>query len=284
MTEHDPRTVFIRTSLIRTADHNYILGRHAFLRGMTLDGFWMAAHAAEKYLKASLLLNGHDTRFFAHDLVALWKAHASMAAGFMPDRFVEPWKASRTSLDAWGDQTISQFVEYLARFGSPDNRYQLVGYLYDSIVLQKIDQLMFFIRRTCRPLAEEGQILQDGKAWWIWERLPLEECVSQEGHELQPFFAEANPFWVSILTAQPVATPYRKNVVFQPGSLQVAIAAARELDPDRAKPAVIDLLRWLLRHVRLSRANQGKIRRALRRLTAPGERGIEKRGCHDAEL
>lgn len=268
MMEDDPRTIFIRASLIRTADHNYILSRHAFLRGMALDGFWMAAHAVEKYLKASLLLNGRDTRFFAHDLVALWKAHSDMAAKFMPDRFVEPWKASKTSLDAWGDQTIGQFVEYLARFGSPDNRYQLIGYLYDSIILQKIDQLIFFIRRTCRPLTEEGRFLQDGKAWRIRDGLPLEECALQERHELRSFFMEANPFWVSIITGQPAATPYRKKVVFQAGSLHIAIAAARQLGPERAKPAVIDLLRWLLRHVRLSRANQGKVRRALRRLTA----------------
>lgn len=270
MPDLDPKTVFIRASLLRTADHNYVLSRHAFLRGMALDGFWMAAHAVEKYLKASLLLNGKDTRFYTHDLGELWKAHKKMAKGFMPEHFVEPRGSTQTLLTEWGNQTLDQFIEYLARFGSPDNRYQLVGYLYDSLVLTRIDQLVFFIRRTCRDLSREGDFLKDGPGWKIWGKLPLEQCIEQEGHELRPFFLEANPFWASMIAGQTVATRHVQKVVFQAGSLQMAIAAAKKQNPENAKPEVIDLLRWLLGNVRLSRANQSKVRRALKRLTSNG--------------
>ena len=270
MTDQDPKTVFVRASLIRTADHNYVLSRHAFLRGMTLDGFWMAAHAVEKYLKAALLLNGKDTRFYAHDLMELWKAYKKVATGFIPEHFVEPRRSTQTPLTEWGTQTLDQFIEYLARFGSPDNRYQLVGYLYDSLVLAKLDQLVFFIRRTCRNLEEKGAALKDSRTWKVWSHLPLELCSEQDSHELRPFFLEANPFWVSIISGQSAATRHNQKVIFQAGSLQMAILAARKQHPENPKPAVIDLLRWLLRHVRLSKANQSKVRRALKRLTSNG--------------
>lgn len=271
----DSKTVFVRASLIKTADHNYVLSRQAFLRGMALDGLWLAAQAVEKYLKASLLLNGKDTRFYAHDLTELWKAHAKITRGIMPESFVEPRRSEKDPVPGWSSQTLVQFLEYLVRFGSSDNRYQLIGYLYDSLVLTKIDQLVFFIRRTCRNLSEDGEALSDGRAWRIWEHLPLEKCIDSESHELRPLFLEANPFWVSMVTGQSAASRHVQKVVFQPGSLQLAIAAARKQNPEGAKPAVVELLRWLLRNVRLSRANQSKVRRALRRLTSNGSESVD---------
>lgn len=279
----DSKTVFVRASLIKTADHNYVLSRQAFLRGMALDGLWLAAQAVEKYLKASLLLNGRDTRFYAHDLTELWKAHAKITKGIMPDTFVEPRRSEKDPVPGWTSQSLVQFVEYLVRFGSPDNRYQLVGYLYDSLVLTKIDQLVFFVRRTCRDLSAEGESLSDSRTWRIWDHLPLEKCTDSEAHELRPLFLEANPFWVSIITGQAAASRHVQKVVFQPGSLQLAIAAARKQNSDGAKPAVIELLRWLLGNVRLSRTNQSKVRRALRRLTSNGNKGNEAVAFSDDE-
>jgi HEPN domain-containing protein len=47
---------------VRTADENYITARWCANNQLNTDFLWLAVHALEKYLKAVLLVNGHDTR------------------------------------------------------------------------------------------------------------------------------------------------------------------------------------------------------------------------------
>ena len=47
---------------VDTADQNYLIARWAYHRGLFLDFFWNACQALEKYLKASLLLNGKSAK------------------------------------------------------------------------------------------------------------------------------------------------------------------------------------------------------------------------------
>jgi HEPN domain-containing protein len=61
------RRIYIKTAFLAPAGHNYLLARLAFPKGMPQAGYFEAAQALEKYLKASLLMNGKSAvRPFEH--------------------------------------------------------------------------------------------------------------------------------------------------------------------------------------------------------------------------
>ena len=48
----------VTSMFVDPGDENYVMARIAYHGGLYQDFFWNAAQATEKYLKASLLLNG----------------------------------------------------------------------------------------------------------------------------------------------------------------------------------------------------------------------------------
>ncbi|KQY99994.1 hypothetical protein ASD45_03655 [Pseudolabrys sp. Root1462] len=134
---------------INTADDNYIAARWCFHENLNVDFFWLAVHCLEKYLKAALLLNGHSSRSYRHDIIRLYEAVKPLAPELLPKTLVKP---SDMPINVWRQETVEQFVRRLYRDGQADNRYQLYGYSRQAEDLWKLDQLVFSVRRLCQPL------------------------------------------------------------------------------------------------------------------------------------
>ena len=100
---HAEQGLIVRELFVDTADDNYITARWCFVEGLNVDYFWLAVHALEKYMKASLLLNGHSAkgyldhagkrRSFGHDITKLYGYLRSFAADLLPDNLPRPVKS-----------------------------------------------------------------------------------------------------------------------------------------------------------------------------------------------
>jgi hypothetical protein len=107
----------INELFIATADDNYVLARWCFHQHLNVDFYWLAVHALEKLFPA--VLDKPEDR--------------------MPDEY-------------WHIENVADFVARLHRDGQADNRYQLFGYSRQPEDLWKFDQVVFVVRRMCRPL------------------------------------------------------------------------------------------------------------------------------------
>jgi hypothetical protein len=135
---------------IATADDNYIAARWCFHQNLNVDFFWLAVHCVEKYLKASLLLNGKNVKKQSHDIVKMFPAVKALAPELLPTTLTKPDNNMPDRF--WRTETIDAFVERLYRDGQAHNRYQLYGYVRHAEDLFKLDQLVFHVRRLCQPL------------------------------------------------------------------------------------------------------------------------------------
>ena len=167
---------------VATADQNYILPRLAYLNGLSLDFFWLSLHATEKYLKAILLFNGHSTRSFRHDLVKLY----SQVQKLYPKLVLGPLVDPKLEHLHWRDCSVEDFLARLGSCGHPSNRYLTYGYTAMLSDLVKVDQLVWSVRRYCRPLREtlEGheidhieELRKHPESWTLGGFLPLEELM-----------------------------------------------------------------------------------------------------------
>ena len=82
---------------IATADDNYIAARWCFHQNLNVDFFWLAVHCVEKYLKASLLLNGENVKKQSHDIVKMFPAVKALAPGETWKQLYQPLVTKRTS-------------------------------------------------------------------------------------------------------------------------------------------------------------------------------------------
>jgi hypothetical protein len=141
---------------IKTADDNYVVARRCFMEDLNVDFFWLAVHALEKYQKAALLLNGRSGRadaankLYNHDIARLYRDVHPLAPELLPKMLSKP-ELLHDELH-WRDETPEAFLKRLYKDGRADNRYQLFGYVRHPEDLFKLDQMVFAIRRLCRPL------------------------------------------------------------------------------------------------------------------------------------
>lgn len=134
---------------IKTADDNYITARWCFHRNLNTDFFWLAVHCVEKYLKAVLLLNGGTSVEHGHNINLLYTEVRKFANDLLPP---EPVIPQDTPPGMWRKETFEKFIARLYRDGQADNRYQLYGYSKMPEDLWKLDQLVYNVRRLCKPL------------------------------------------------------------------------------------------------------------------------------------
>jgi len=145
---------------VDTADQNYLIARWAYHRGMYIDFFWNAVHALEKYLKASLLLNGYSSKrnsnneSYGHDLTLLFDSVCCYAQDLFPETLQMPkqFKAMMGDLH-WKDETPHAYLERLYALGEANNRYNIFGYTQRWEDLFHFDQMVFHTRRVAFELA-----------------------------------------------------------------------------------------------------------------------------------
>lgn len=141
----------VTSMFVDPGDNNYVMARIAYQSGFYQDFFWNAAQAAEKYLKASLLLNGETLiksnghNKFGHNLVRLFDKVESYAGEFFPDKLNRPWQLGDVH---WCDESPRAFVERLNQSGDPSARYNVHGYTKRWEDLCHLDQFLFATRRV----------------------------------------------------------------------------------------------------------------------------------------
>lgn len=136
------------TSLfVDSADQDYVLARMAYHKAMFTGFFWGAGQAIEKYLKASLLLNGQSSKPYGHDLIKLFDAVTAYAADLLPEKLTQPVQLGGIH---WREETPAEFISRVEQYGNPGNRYNIFGHSAHHEDLCHLDQLVFALRRlTC---------------------------------------------------------------------------------------------------------------------------------------
>lgn len=159
---------------VDTADDNYIAARWCYFNALRIDFHWLGVHALEKYLKATLLLNGKSARGFRHDIVKLYRTVSTIAGDLLPKRLDQP---KDLNTKGWRDEPAEQFLKRLHDNGEANNRYDLFGFVQMHHDLFKLDHVVFAVRRLCCPLdqpfwpgkPEKGtnrMALVAEPAWW----------------------------------------------------------------------------------------------------------------------
>jgi hypothetical protein len=138
------KSVFTHNFLIAPADNNYLLARFCRIYGVYDDFWWQAAQALEKYLKAGIVLNGHSSIEFRHDLVALYSKHRDV---FKDSAFLEFSKPDNLADSHWRLEPVEKFISKVSRIGDPDSRYGQVSRFEKVDDLFKLDQIVHELRR-----------------------------------------------------------------------------------------------------------------------------------------
>ena len=135
---------------VNMADQDYVLARIAYHKQMGNGFFWAAGQAIEKYLKASLLLNGKSSKRYGHDLVRLFEAVNEYASDLFPEKLTKPQQLSH--LTHWHEETPAEFLKRIEPNTDPNNRYNLFGYLLRREDTFHLDQFIFAARRVAFQL------------------------------------------------------------------------------------------------------------------------------------
>lgn len=141
----------VTSMFVDPGDENYVMARIAYHGGLYQDFFWNAAQATEKYLKASLLLNGETLiknnghNKFGHNLERLFRKVESYAGEFFPDTLTRPVELGDLH---WRSETPQAFVARLNAAGDPSSRYNVHGYTKRWEDLCHLDQFLWAARRV----------------------------------------------------------------------------------------------------------------------------------------
>lgn len=136
---------------VRTADENYIAARWCAINRLNTDFLWLAVHALEKYLKAALLVNGHTSKGYNHNIVRLYADVQALAGPLLPDKLQKP---ADLDIHHWFERSAEDFIAHLLRNGNADNRYLIYGFTTRSEDLHMLDAMVFAVRRLICPLDE----------------------------------------------------------------------------------------------------------------------------------
>ena len=152
--------VVVKELFIDTGDEDYIIARWCIFNRMSRQFFWNAAQAIEKYLKASLLLNGYSSKGYRHDLIALFCQVNRFAGGLIPQKLGAPKqvKLFADHSELWGDPATQEFIRRVNRYGNPSNRYNFFGFELEASDLYKLDQVVFPLRNIAVELEDKPNV------------------------------------------------------------------------------------------------------------------------------
>lgn len=265
-----------RCMFVATADENYIVARWAFLRGLYIDFFWLASHAVEKYFKAILLLNGHSARRYGHDIERLHRAVRRFDSRLVFGPLARPSFMQDLEPDVWRDEAVDAFIARMNEMGDPNNRYMLYGYVVSTTDLYKLDQLIWSIRRHCRPLETQTPRADIGRAitidpvdqlnrnrglWHLSGMLPLEKALGQraDGDLRATLIAFNEPFAPS---ASHVLSQYRNASANPPLADWFERLRSQQARPE-TRATANKTLSWVLQNVDLMKKDRDTLTNAL---------------------
>jgi hypothetical protein len=175
-----------RTMFLNTADENYIGARSAFFEQRNLDFWWGVLHSTEKYLKATLLLNGRSARIRGHSISDLVDAVRKIDPRLTPPTFERPSKKAD-----WRDFAVRDFFVRLDTYGSASGRYATYSYTVFQSDLYCADQLVYWARRHAQPLRTVHgttkidwikELADNRRLWRQMTGAPLERIADLPSH------------------------------------------------------------------------------------------------------
>jgi len=262
----------VKRMFIATADQNYATARWAHMNAQDIDFFWLGLHAVEKYLKAILLMNGGHAKGYGHDIVKLSNAARSID----PDiEFGTLEKPVAVINSAWRDQSLDEFIEQLKEYGDANNRYMLYGYTISTDHLFKLDQLIYAIRRYCRPLRQtlkkpDGsehtinwaqQLKSNRDHWTLGGDTPLERAAKGKGgDELRGAFFDLNFAFASnfVHSDQQI-----RHAASNPPLAEWFTRLQSERADVQTREIAEGTMRWVLENIQLGKEDKKIIRDAL---------------------
>jgi HEPN domain-containing protein len=193
------------------ADEDYLAARVAYSNGLFHIFYWCAAQACEKYLKACCLLQDRSAQNYGHDLVCLFQdVRQHDQHGVLPEQLDLP-ETSAMGRAAWQGKTSALYVGYLAKYGSPNNRYAFDGTLVNGPVMHALDILCCALRLLMRTTNLTGgdlfahqssglapyERIADDQGWMIdplllLERLFVEQYQVGQSRALHDAFSNMN--------------------------------------------------------------------------------------------
>lgn len=167
------KSVTTHNFLVAPADNNYFLARFCRIYGLYDEFWWQSAQALEKYLKAGIVLNGHSSRRYRHNLVSLYDKHKEVYGGLA---FLSFYKPAKLIDDLWRQESVESFISRVNLMGDPDSRYGLISRFERTDDLFKFDQITFELRRRTV-----------GLDWIVGEDFPAPDSA----HEIGSTYADA---------------------------------------------------------------------------------------------
>lgn len=249
--------LIIRGMFIDTADMNYVGARTAFFERRDYDFWWLTLHAVEKYLKATLLLNGQTANKPNHNIETLLARVKKLDGRLVPPPFVRPKRAGR---EAWMDFHNDDFARWLNINGSSQNRYATYSYVLSDIDLARADHLIYWARRHARVLKQrfpDGRVIDwvaelgiSPSLWRHHDASPLERLADLSGHDsAQRAFARFN---FAFFPKARHRSPPRRGGQAHNGTISNCIQSVRNSKPGSSERTEGHAaLRWLLDHIYL---------------------------------
>ena len=143
----------VKSFFVDTADHNYILARWSFLHHLHRDFYWNSLHCLEKYLKASLVLNGISVSNQSHAIHEMFQIFFEYSKDIIPSIIIPPFRIDKNS--DWTTETMADFISRIEKYGDPNNRYAYFSYFQNWDNLIKLDGVVFVCRRLCVNLDKD---------------------------------------------------------------------------------------------------------------------------------
>lgn len=150
MTLEERKLQLVSSLFIGPADEDYVAARWSYSSGMFYHFYWSSAQAAEKYLKALLLLNNLSSKKYGHNLVDLLGSIRRFdTKGLLANPISLP-ATTALGQEFWEGATFDQFVEHLNWYGSPDNRYASMGTNIGGPTIHVLDSFFHSVRVIIR--------------------------------------------------------------------------------------------------------------------------------------
>lgn len=164
-------------SFLEPADDDYLAARSLAIGGLYRSFFWSAAQAVEKYVKTYLLLHGVSVLPFSrgHELGKLLREAEKVSPGFSEIDLAPHPAITPPAHFPLSKFKLCSFITGLEKYGSPNNRYNNYGAIYDTGHLFALDTLAYHLRNKIKvPRIEQSfhRNLSDDFLRYLYENNP----------------------------------------------------------------------------------------------------------------
>ena len=270
------KSVFTHQFFVRRADQNYFLARWARIHSIHTEFYWQALQAIEKYLKASLVLNGVQVKSYDHRIDKLFTKQQETLSEFALEEFKKPENLPE---QLWNEaRDPDGFVRRILISGIPDSRYGLTSYMNLPDDFFKLDQFVFHVRRLCvgldwvagndwdleQEIAHEAgntfrTILHKNPSYQVRGQIQVPEVPAAEAGDMLPDSLYAWNFSFfrhekDLNRKPPVSITNR----FGPGENSRLFLLYKHLEDDKCVdfPFLLEGAQWLIDNVKIGKASK----------------------------